>query len=50
MVFKTEKSEDNALSKKKRESALMVRPEKKFNLTYNDKKINKSTLNTTTNH
>jgi hypothetical protein len=28
MVFKTEKSEDNALSKKKRESALMVRLKK----------------------
>jgi hypothetical protein len=32
MVFKTEKSEDNALSKKKKESALLVKPEKKIQL------------------
>jgi hypothetical protein len=38
------------MSEKKTESALLVKDEKTFNLTYNDKNINKSTLSTATNH
>jgi hypothetical protein len=37
------------LSKKKRESGLLVRPEKN-STTYNDKNMNKSILDTATNH